>query len=265
MALAAAAGVYPLRAQAQPTLQCDTGVWRTNGLENFCKIVDTPAPFLGSLHVKSGNGAITIRAWDEPSVFVRARIDTSSASLFDATLLADRIAITVAGAEVEASGPPTNFTMSWSVSWEILVPRNLDLSLTTGNGTIAISDITGRIDFKAGNGAVTLTNLAGQVTGTVGNGAIVITLGGDHWDGTGLTAKAGNGAITIHTPQNYSAHFDASTSMGTISTNYPVQVSRSKWSLPGFGGSLSFDAGAGGALIHVTTGIGAIKIQQMEP
>jgi DUF4097 and DUF4098 domain-containing protein YvlB len=265
LALVAVTGVYPLRAQStEPTLKCDPGAWRINGLETFCKIVDIPAPYLGSLDVKSGNGAITIRAWDEPTLFVRARIDTAASSVFEAMLFADRIAINVSGARIEASGPQSNVTLNWSVTLEILVPRNADLSLTAGNGAIAVSDVAGRIDFKVGNGAVSLTNVAGQVTGTAGNGAIVINLGGDHWDGAGVNVKTGNGAITVHVPQNYSAHFEASATIGVISTNYPVHVSKGKWGIPGLGGSLSFDAGAGGAPIHVATTVGAIKIQ-MEP
>jgi DUF4097 and DUF4098 domain-containing protein YvlB len=258
MALAAAAPAQ----STQPNLQCDSGSWVVNGLESFCKIVDTPAPFLGALSVKSGNGAITIRAWDEATVFVRARIDTAAASVFEAMEAANQIAISVSGTQVQASGPPSTFTRNWNVSWEILVPRNADLSVTTGNGAIAISDVNGRIDFKAGNGAVSLTNLAGEVTGSTGNGAIAIHLGGNHWDGAGVNVKAGLGAISVHVPQDYSAHFEASTSMGAISTNYPVHVSKGKWGFfPGFGGSLSFDAGFGGAPIRVTTGMGAITIQ----
>src|SRR5690349_6365286 len=86
---AAAAGVYPLRAQSpQPTLQCEPGSWRINGLDTFCKIVDQSAEFIGSLSVKSGNGAIAVRGWDEPNVFVRARIDTAASSVFGAAALA---------------------------------------------------------------------------------------------------------------------------------------------------------------------------------
>jgi DUF4097 and DUF4098 domain-containing protein YvlB len=244
----------------QPSLDCDNGTWRVNGLETYCKMVEIPADSAGALNVKSGNGSITVRVWDNPGVLVRAKVQTAAATALEAMLFADRITIAVAGTQVQANGPQSTYTLNWSVSWEVFVPRAMDLNLTAGNGAINVSDVAGHLQFSVGNGAVSLTNLAGQVEGAAGNGAITMMLGGDHWDGAGVNVKTGNGTITVHVPQDYSAHFDASTSIGTISTNYPVHVSRSKWGFPGLGGSLSFDAGAGGAPIRVSTGIGTIKI-----
>jgi DUF4097 and DUF4098 domain-containing protein YvlB len=253
LALAAAAS-------AQGTLQCDQPGWSINGLDTFCKMVEVPADFSGSINVKSGNGAIVIRGWDEPGVLVRAKIQTAATSVFDAVALADRVSIEVAAGKVQATGPQTTTHLSWSVCWEIFLPHNADLTLATLNGAITISDITGRIQFSVSNGAVAVDRLGGNVDGSVSNGAIAITLGGDHWDGAGLTVKTSTGAIAVHVPHAYSAHFEASTTVGTISTNYPVSVSRGKWGIPGLGGSLAFDAGAGGAPIRVSTTVGAIRI-----
>ena len=86
-------------------------------------------------------------------------------------------------------------------------------------------------------------------------------LGGDHWDAAGLNVKTGNGAISIPVPQGYSAHFDATTTVGVISTNYPVQVSKGKWGILNLGGLLSFEAGSGGAPIQVSTTVGSIRIE----
>lgn len=256
----ALAALVLVSAASAQSLQCDQSVWRINGLATFCKMMEIPADFTGLIDVKSGNGAITIRGWDDPGVLVRAQIQTAAGSPFDAAALADRIAIDVSGGHVQASGPQSTVHQNWSVNWEIFVPHATDLTLTVGNGAIAINDITGHIQFNVGNGAVSLTNPSGQVEGVVGNGAIAITLGGDHWDGAGLNVKTATGAISIHVPEGYSAHFDASTTVGVISTNYPVAVSKSKWGIPGLGGTLSFDAGSGGAPIHVSTTVGAIKI-----
>jgi hypothetical protein len=245
----------------QPSLSCDQSTWRVNGLETYCKMVEIPADFAGALNVKSGNGAVAIRGWDQSGILVRAKIQTAADSVLAAMAFADRIAIEVGGGQAQAVGPQSTITSSWSVSWEIFVPRAADLTLTAGNGAVAIENVTGNIKFSVGNGAVSLVNLGGQVEGSVGNGAIAIMLGGDHWDGVGLNVKTGTGAISIHVPQGYSAHFDAMTTMGTISTNYPVHVSRGKWGILNLGGSLSFDAGSGGAPIRVTATMGAITIE----
>jgi DUF4097 and DUF4098 domain-containing protein YvlB len=253
LALAAAAS-------AQGTLSCDQPGWHINGLDTFCKMVEVPADFAGSINVKSVNGAIAIRGWDEAGVLVRAKVQTAATSESEAAALADRISIEVAAGKVQATGPQTTSHLNWSVSWEIFLPHNADVTLGTANGAIAISDVTGRIQFNISNGAVALDRLGGNVDGSVSNGAIAITLGGDHWDGAGLTVKTSTGAIAVHVPHEYSAHFEAVTTVGTISTNYPVTVSRGKWGIPGLGGSLSFDAGAGGAPIRVSATVGAIRI-----
>jgi DUF4097 and DUF4098 domain-containing protein YvlB len=148
------------------------------------------------------------------------------------------------------------------VSYEIFLPHAADLSLTTANGAIAVNDVQGHIQFTVSNGAVSLVRPGGQVEGKVANGAVAITVGGDHWEGQGVDVRTSNGAIAINAPHDYSAHFDASVTVGVISTNYPVTPARGKWGIPGLGGSLTFDAGLGGAPIRVSTVVGTIRIQQ---
>ena len=68
----------------QPSLSCDQSTWRVNGLETYCRMVEIPTDFAGSLNVKSGNGAITMRGWDQSGVLVRAKIQTAADSVSDA-------------------------------------------------------------------------------------------------------------------------------------------------------------------------------------
>jgi len=260
-----AASVVPaLSAAPTPSLECHENGWHVNGLETFCKMVEIPALFGGSLSVTTTNGSITIRAWDGPDMLVRAQINTAAATIFDAESLAAQVSIDVSDGRVQASGPQNTMYRNWSLNYEIFLPHTADLSLTTANGALSITDVQGRIQFNVANGAVALVRLAGQVDGKISNGALAITLGGDHWDGAGLDVKTANGAITINTPYDYSAHFDASTTVGTVSTKYPVavQTRNGKWGIPGLSGSLTFDAGIGGAPIRVSRVVGTIRIQR---
>ena len=237
-----AASVVPaLSAAPTPSLECHENGWHVNGLETFCKMVEIPALFGGSLCVTTTNGSITIRAWDGPDMLVRAQINTAAATIFDTESLAAQVSIDVSDGRVQASGPQNTMYRNWSLNYEIFLPHTADLSLTTANGALSITDVQGRIQFNVANGAVALVRLAGQVDG-----------------------KIANGAITINTPHDYSAHFDASTTVGTVSTNYPVavQTRNGKWGFPGLGGSLTFDAGIGGAPIRVSTVVGTIRIQR---
>jgi len=245
-----------------PTLQCGQSTWRINGLETYCQILEISAPFGGSLAVSAANGAIAIHGWDGSDVLIRAQIQTAAATVYDAQALATQVSIDTSNNQVHASGPSSTPSRNWSVNYEIYMSRAVDLALTTANGAISISDLQGHIQFTVSNGAVALANLDGQVQGKVANGAIAIALGGDHWDGAGLDVTASNGAIAITVPHDYSAHFDAATTVGVVTTNYPVQPSKGKWGIPGLGGSLSFDAGSGGATIHVATTVGTVRIEQ---
>jgi len=179
------------------TLTCDHTGWRTNNQETFCKLLDFTVPFAGSLAVNSGNGAVTVRGWDGADLIVRAQVQTSGQTLFDAEMLAARIVVEVNSSKVQATLPQSTCCENWSVSYEILVPHAADLAINIGNGALSLSDLQGHIQFNIGNGAGSLVRLAGNVEGKIGNGASAITLGGDHWEGQGLDVKIGNGAISI--------------------------------------------------------------------
>ena len=256
--LLAAAPAYSQSA----TLQCTQSGWRVNGLETYCTMVEISAAFGGSLDVATANGAITIRGWDNSDVLVRAQIHTAAVTLYDAQSLAAMIAIDTSQNRVRASGPSATPWLTWSVSYEIFLPHAAGLTVTTANGAISIQDVQGHIVFTIGNGAASLDRLGGQVEGKIANGAAAITLAGDHWDGQGLDLKTANGAIAVNAPHEYSAHFDAATTVGIVTTNYPVHPANGKWGIPGLGGSLSFDAGFGGATIRVSTVVGTVRIEQ---
>src|SRR6202035_5833963 len=100
---------------------------------------------------------------------------------------------------------------SWSVSYEIFVPQNSDLSMTSFNGGIDVSDVRGRIEFGAKSRGVRLTRVARNVSGQTANGGIQVELTGNTWDGGQLDARTTNGGVTIAMPENYSAHIQTET------------------------------------------------------
>jgi len=247
-----------------PTLSCEKGGWRVNGLDTFCTVGEYPAVFTGALAVSSANGSVTLRGWDNPDLLVRAKIQTAAENPLAAQLLAAAISVGVVNNAVKVSGPPNLMNQAWSVAYEIFLPHSGDLTITIANGSLNINDVKGHIQFTVANGSVTLNNPAGQVEGKVANGAVTINLGGDHWDGQGMNVKTSNGSITANAPHEYSAHFDASTTLGSITTNYPVHPSTGKWGIPSMGCTLSFDAGMGGATIQLAASLGQIRIEQAQ-
>jgi hypothetical protein len=200
------------------------------------------------LDVQTGVGAIDVHGWDNAYVYLRAKITADDAAT------AAAVRIDTAENRIHSSGPSHS---SWGVAYDLYVPCHSDLLLKTGVGAVAITGITGNIEARTGVGSMTLSNLAGNVDGKTGVGAIAIALSGPAWDGKGLTATAGTGAIQITAPRSYSADFDLRTGMGGTETNFPgAQVVKHGF----FERTLTFKANGGGAPIQATTGIGQMEL-----
>jgi hypothetical protein len=81
------------------------------------------------------------------------------------------------------------------VTWELEVPRAVDLSAHTMNGGIRIEDVAGDIDFEAMNGGIRLLDVGGDdidfpitVRGRLGR-TLRTTLGGGGPTVRALTTK----------------------------------------------------------------------------
>jgi DUF4097 and DUF4098 domain-containing protein YvlB len=153
-------------------------------------------------------------------------------------------------------GPEQARKQAWSVSYEIFVPRNGDISVKTYNGGISISDVRGHIEFDAMNGGVSLKRLAGDVEGKTMNGGLNIDLAGDRWDGTKLDARTTNGGVNVTMSEHYSAHLETATVNGNMRIDMPMTVHGE------IGHRLSTDLGSGGAMVHFETMNGGINIKR---
>ena len=87
---------------------------------------------------------------------------------------------------LRAEGPEQRGRSGWSVNYEVLAPREIDLTLETHNGGIAVANVRGELAFEARNGGISIDSVAGNVRGRTTNGGVDATLAGDTWDGAGL-------------------------------------------------------------------------------
>jgi hypothetical protein len=220
-----------------------------------CEIRETTIPAAGALSVDGQkNGGISVKGADRSDILVRARVQTRGNTDADAQGLSNQIKVETAGQRVSATGPANGGDQNWSVSYEIFVPRQLDLSLTAHNGGISISDVRGKIDFTTMNGGVSLAGLAGSVHGQTINGGLSIVLEGGTWDGDALDVSTTNGGVNLHMPDNYSAHLETRTTNGGMNIGIPITV---QGKIPK---ELSLDLGSGGPLIRVTTVNGGVSV-----
>lgn len=234
--------------------------WQSGTRAVHCEIKEQTLPAAGGLIKVDGrqNGGVSVKGWERNEVLVRARIQTAAPSQAEADALASQIVINTSGANISASGPDNRKDHSWSVSFEVSVPRRSDLSLQTHNGGISISDVHGRLDFHAVNGGVVLNRVGGSVHGDTTNGGLSVQLSGDRWDGEELDVKTTNGGITMSVPANYSAHLETGTVNGSLKIGFPVTVQGNITK------QLAVNLGSGGPTIRARTTNGGVRINRMD-
>jgi DUF4097 and DUF4098 domain-containing protein YvlB len=259
-ALAAAVCLAPVALAQEPSreMSCDQQNWNGDRASH-CEINETTIPATPHLTVDGGvNGGVRVRGWQKNEILVRAKVQTQADTDAQARALAGRITIHTGGGRVIADGPANERHENWSVSYEVFVPQQIDLSLKAHNGGIHIADVRGHIEFATTNGGVTLQRLAGNVQGQTTNGGLSVELAGNRWDGEQLDATTTNGGVTVSIPSAYSAHLETGTVNGHINIDFPVTVHGE------IGRRLAVDLGSGGPLVRVVTTNGGVSIQRKE-
>ena len=234
---------------------CADGSGSDRNRERVCEVREERFAAGSRLSVDGGaNGGIRVQGWDQREVLVRARVEARSGRLDDAQALLEEVAIHTENGRVRSSGPRTDRRESWWVSYEVFVPRSMDLDLETTNGGIRVENVSGAVRFDATNGGVVLEALAGDVRGRTTNGGLQIRLVGDRWEGAGLDVETTNGGVTLQVPENYSANLQAATTNGGMDVEFPVTIQGR------IGRRLNATLGEGGAPIRVTTTNGRVRV-----
>lgn len=253
-------GLAQLRDNTEKQMTCQNGN-QDGDRARHCEIREQTLASLGHLSVDaSPNGGATVKGWLRSDVLVRARVEASGDTEGAAAAMASQVSVDGSGGQVRAMGPQAAHDTWWSVSYEIFVPQNTDVTLKTHNGGMTIADVRGQIHFDAVNGGVHLKRVAGDVSGQTVNGGIQVELAGNTWDGRQLEVSTRNGGVTISLPSNYSAHLQAETTNGGIHSDFattaPVTNERARM--------VDSSIGSGGPLIHVTTTNGGVNVKRVD-
>ena len=213
----------------------------------------------GTITVDGGeNGGARVAGWDRDSIDVIAHIQTQARSDDEAQAIAKQISIDMSNGHIHAEGPRTHDGASWSVSFDVLVPRASDLSLTATNGPVAIQSVHGKIELSAVNGPLAIDDAGGDVHGRTTNGPLSVRLTGKTWVGRGLDAETTNGPATISIPDAYSAHLETGTSNGPMSIGIPITVQGQILR------HLETDLGSGGPTVRAVTTNGPLVIERAD-
>jgi hypothetical protein len=186
-----------------------------------------------------------------------------------------------------------------TASFIVTMPRDGNVTARSGDGSIKIEDIHGRLELRSGDGSIECRNCGGQMTVVTGDGSVTLDgatgdIDGDTGDGgvrvsgsfgavklhTGdgsITFRAdkgtkmsgdwslssGDGSIAVYLPPDFAAELDAHTGDGSI---------RNELSLPAEAGgddrrgdeskhSLRARLGGGGKTLTIRTGDGSIHLR----
>jgi Putative adhesin len=191
-----------------------------------------------------------------------------------------------------------NWSWKWNVRHselrvEIHMPKDTDLDVTTGDGSVEADSITGNVDIRTGDGHITLQGAKGDIHLRAGDGAIEgrgldgrldATTGDGHVNIQGrfdslniktgdgnVTARAnggskvvntwnihtGDGSVNLELPGELQANIDAGTHDGHISLDIPVTV-EGTFSSSRINGKMN----GGGSPIIVRTGDGSIHLNK---
>lgn len=183
----------------------------------------------------------------------------------------------------------------------VTMPREGNVTAKSGDGSIHVENIHGRLDLRTGDGSIRARNTAGNLTVSTGDGSVTLEsvtgdLDGDTGDGSvsvsgtlgsvklhtgdgGITFRAeagtkmsadwslttGDGSVAVYLPQDFAAELDAHSGDGSV---------RNELSIKGEAGgddnnsqsdeskhTLRTRLGAGGKTLKIRTGDGSIRLK----
>jgi DUF4097 and DUF4098 domain-containing protein YvlB len=133
-----------------------------------------------------------------------------------------------------------------------------ELSLSTGDGSINVDRAEGRLDVETGDGGVDVTGRLAAVKLHTGDGSIVYRVE----PGTAMSddweISTGDGSVALYLPSSFNAELDAHTGDGSIRNDLSVEGesvdTKNRRTVRG-------RLGSGGRLLRVRTGDGTIRLR----
>jgi hypothetical protein len=238
---------------------CSNNNWSSDDKVSLAQLREANVSAGGTLTVDGRqNGGIAVKGEDRTDILIRACVQAWGSDENAARALANEVHINTSGT-VRADGPIEN---GWSVSYQILAPRNTNVNLTG----ITITGIDATAQFETMNGGVFLSEDAGNFSGNTTNGGVFVKLSGQSWRGGGLDVITTNGGVNVQMPQNYAAHVETGTVNGGFSSDIAgLQPQRDDDRNDNSGyrprkTKISADINGGGPPIKIVTTNGGVRI-----
>jgi hypothetical protein len=223
------------------------------------------------LHVKTDDGAVRIETGAGSEVAARVTTEGWRIAPGEVTIKESQTGDRV---DIEVKIPKTHLgTGHRSVEVLLRVPKESDLEVGTGDGSITADGLQGEIRLHTGDGSIRAAGLSGRLKADTGDGSMTVRGRFDVLDlrsGDGsITAAAeqgsrvesawslhgGDGSITLRLPVGLGAELDAQTGDGSISIDKSLGVSGAIRER-----SVRGPLGPGGPPLQIYTGDGSIRL-----
>jgi hypothetical protein len=219
------------------------------------------------------NGGLQVVGWDKDTYSVTACKAAGRGS--EAERILSQITVSIEKGRVSTKGPSDDD--DWTVYLLIRAPKSATIDAETMNGPISFYDVDGKLTAHAHNGPISLRNFSGDaeitaqngpisVEGSSGNvrihtenGPISVSLKGSTWSGTGLSADAHNGPVTLMVPSGYKSGFVVeSKNYAPMSCKASIcDNARKTWD----DDHRRIEYGSAPAMIHLSTVNGPVSVQ----
>lgn len=159
--------------------------------------------------INTFDGQVTIHGWDKPEVMYNAtKAAHDENSLKEITINAQQQGSTV------TITTNNNDQQDGSVNFDVYVPRQSSLHVSSGDGALNLEGVSGQITLRSGDGPIEVANGGGQLQVNTGDGVVRVI----KFDGQ-VDARTGDGAIDLD--GNFNS-LSARTGDGTISLTVPA-------------------------------------------
>ncbi|RKY81852.1 hypothetical protein DRQ07_02940 [candidate division KSB1 bacterium] len=225
----------------------------------------------GKVFVKNINGGIKVNSWDKNSVLIHADITVKGKSFRSVDAMLERVNIIVDKSDgqlkVRADYPERhNGLLDWifgtrvevTVSFDITVPGECDISANTVNGGLSVTGLKGEISIESTNGGVIGEDLKGSLYANTVNGSIEVYVSPYKENGD-VQLESVNGRIRLTLPEDVKASVKASTVNGSIKSDFADIDIRGKYASKKASGLIN---GGNGSHIKISTVNGGISINK---
>jgi hypothetical protein len=212
-----------------------------------------------TLVLENDVGSIIIEGLDVSDCKVDATIKAKAPTEEEAQQLVEQTKIGLVPSgntlTVKITKPPRKKHRSISINFNITVPRQTALQISSDVGEIQISNITGTIKTRTDVGEISCKQITGDVDIQSDVGKVNVVYSKDAPATCNANIKTDVGSIDLTTPPECSAVVQANTDVGSIRTDMPLTIKGK------IGKNLNGTIGNGKGKIYLSTDVGSIRIR----